>query len=173
MNPAKNDVKPMCDEFRALQIAPIWFGHTIKDTSDSTGNPSPLWVVERDASQAKQRELVVHGGTRDTTAVDAENMKAVEEAIKKNQKEIDKIKDSAKKTEALAALAAQIQKTKPTGDARITGTPQVSENGFWWARRTDVENCSVNTYQWGFPGTGWCKYLWLQFLANILTKSSL
>ena len=35
---------------------------------------------------------------------------------------------------------------------KIQGSPLSSENGYWFARRTDPENASVGDYKWGNPG---------------------
>ena len=167
-DPDKDDVIAMCDTFKALQIAPLPMGHTIKATSDATGNPSPMWVVEDNPDQLKPRQKKVHGGTEDTTAQDEKKLQDLKEQVQSGQKDIKNIKNENEKDKAIAALAAQNQKgnqhaisdpknRKPVGDARITGTPQEAENGFWFARRKDVESCACNEYQWGYPGVGWCK----------------
>ncbi|KAL8786295.1 MAG: hypothetical protein Q9213_002890 [Squamulea squamosa] len=37
-------------------------------------------------------------------------------------------------------------------EPRVSGKQRYSDNGYYWARRQDLEDCCISQYQWGDPG---------------------
>ena len=149
----------------------------IQDNHDATGNASSFWVVERNDKKPDVRNNAIFGGTTDTNK---EDMAAGKEAAAKETaekeataKETAEKEATAKGTSKDTSKATSKAPDKPTietepppslvpasgqdhsidsGNNRISGKKQYSENGYFFARRSDPELCSSNQYQWGWPG---------------------
>ena len=96
--------------FAALKVAPIPVGHTVEENTESNGNPSQLWVVQRDETTQNPQQMLVDG-------------------------------DKGVRSKATA-------KDHP----RISGSKYSAYIGYFYARRSVPEECSVTDYQWAYPG---------------------
>lgn len=158
-----------------LQLAPIPIKHTVKENTEDSGNPTCLWVVERDTTPNIQtaKEAARYGKNATTLKYEQDRSNTglpiletaqangkLQAVVEANNNPIDPTAAqnassgkpaSDKKPPAGAAAAIPKQNsntTDPVKDpkassrAGIQGQKRKSENGFSFARRKDVEDCS-------------------------------
>ncbi len=142
--------------------------HTINQNTEETGNPSCLWVVEKDPQQPSAKDVAMGKAKGMSDAEILEKQKEAEkiaaqvldkrEADKKakDKAETDKKKPTAPEIPSTPSVTLPPVTRAPTGTGIDDGT-KYSEIGFFFARRKDVNNCSVTRYQWGSPGFG-CEF---------------
>ena len=143
------------ETFAALQIAPIYTYSSIDQNHDATGNAAQLWIVERNNDQPDIRDNKIFGGNVDTSKADKEiqNQSAANEAKGKEMDTLGPATDSKVPPDFPPPPPGQ-NYAIDSGSSRISGTKSQSnsENGYFFARRSNVEVCSLAQYQWAWPG---------------------
>ena len=146
---------PNSDNFDALELVPIPGKPVIEQQTESDGNPSILWVIKRADGQATAQELTedppegTNKAKEDKMNSMLNNIKDAEAQQDKEDKEIAEALKNPKRPKPDTVRAPPAK--APIGSG-IDGDPTDPENGFYFARRADVDNCTVTKYQWGSPG---------------------
>lgn len=152
------------ETFAALQIAPIYTKATIDQNHDATGNAAQLWIVERNKDKPDIRDNKIFGGNVDSSKAD-KDMQAQSEANETKAKEMEKASQGKTPKDTVGPTNSNVPPEFPppppeqnyaidSGKSRISGTKSqsYSENGYFFARRSNVEVCSLAQYQWAWPG---------------------
>ena len=141
------------ETFAALQIAPLYTYSSIDENHDATGNAAQLWIVERNKDQPDIRENKIFGGNVDTSKADKDKQNKSEENEAKGKEKEKAAADSKIPPEFPPPPPGQ-NYAIDSGNSRISGTKSQSnsENGYFFARRSNVEVCSLAQYQWAWPG---------------------
>ena len=129
----------------------------VDNNHDATGNASCFWVVERNPDFPDMRDNAIFQEPPKQLTVDEQKAadKAAEEADKKAKAAAAKLPAKSKSDDQPNWVPAVEQDYSiDSGNARISGQKMHTENGYFFARRADVDLCSLNQFQWGNPGFG-------------------
>lgn len=140
------------NDYAALQFAPLPMTSFIQDNHDATGNASSFWIVERNDKKPDIRDNAIFGGTVDTSK---EDEAVAKEALKDTTKDTSKASDKPTNQKELPpgfVPALGQDHSIDSGNNRISGKKKDTENGYFFARRSDPDLCSLNQFQWGWPG---------------------
>ena len=137
---------------------------TIEDNHDATGNAASFWIVKKNPDKPDVRDNARFGGSIDTSKEDAAKATAFETTTNNTIQAL--LVPAPKPTGGQASTPAVPTPATgafvpdygiDSGERRIAKERKFTENGYWFARRTDPELCSLNIFQWGNPGySGMC-----------------
>ncbi|KAL8733469.1 MAG: hypothetical protein Q9166_002095 [cf. Caloplaca sp. 2 TL-2023] len=142
--PGSQDLMENCKSFAALQIVTIPVTHGMDQNLESNGNPINSWITYRDESQPTPKQISL-------LAEKSEEDKATTDKFSQAEKNKNNISKDEAPPEATGVVAQGIA----TPDKRVQGSLVTSENGYWFARRKNEEDCCDSDYVWGSPGIDW------------------